>query len=273
MAAIPNKAAPNTGISSSKVFPNNIPADLPAGANGSPQPDTSRRDSALSKSELINLGDSLKRGSQNGHKHPSGFATIKTTQAIVTEEQTQREQQDVIEFQNLKRQHMKQLKALENKLRAELDELKQRSEKEYNQAVQQFTKELDSVAVRHGKELEERQRYSQNEEKKFVTQGKETNAKELKQYQGELNGEYKRAKEELKRELAASGKAVSGREKEERLKAGKEQLHCEGRLKAENRRKRLELTLTGDVCRLKRKHMVMFHKLEYELLLNVRENE
>ena len=43
---------------------------------------------------------------------PIGFATIKTTQAIVTEEQTQREQQDVIEFQNLKRTHMKLLKAV-----------------------------------------------------------------------------------------------------------------------------------------------------------------
>ena len=45
-------------------------------------------------------------------KQPAGFATIKTTQAIVSEEQTQREQQDVIEFQNLKRQHTKLLKAV-----------------------------------------------------------------------------------------------------------------------------------------------------------------
>lgn len=41
-----------------------------------------------------------------------GFATIKTTQAIVTEEQSQREQQDYFEFQNLKRQHAKLLKAV-----------------------------------------------------------------------------------------------------------------------------------------------------------------
>jgi hypothetical protein len=42
-----------------------------------------------------------------------GFATIKTTQAIVSEEQTQREQQDYFEFQNLKRQHAKLLKAVD----------------------------------------------------------------------------------------------------------------------------------------------------------------
>ncbi len=46
------------------------------------------------------------------HRSQFGFATIKTTQAIVSEEQSQREHQDVIEFQNLKRQHMKLLKAV-----------------------------------------------------------------------------------------------------------------------------------------------------------------
>jgi len=202
-------------------------------------------------------------------KPTSGFATIKTTQAIVIEEQTQREQQDVIEFQNLKRQHMKQLKALENKLRAELEELKQKSEKEYNLAVQQFTKELDILAGKHGKELEERQRYNQNEEKKYLANGREMNAKEFKQYQSEINTEYKRGKDELKKEIASGGKSLSSKEKEERLKTGKEGLHAEGRLKAENKKKKQELTLNGDMCRLKRKHIVMFHKLEYELLLNV----
>ena len=54
-------------------------------------------------------------------KQPAGFATIKTTQAIVSEEQTQREQQDVIEFQNLKRQHTKLLKAVSLNLTASLN--------------------------------------------------------------------------------------------------------------------------------------------------------
>ena len=44
----------------------------------------------------------------------------------------------------------------ETKLKAELEELKSKSEKEYNQSVQQFTKELDLICVKHSKELEER---------------------------------------------------------------------------------------------------------------------
>ena len=125
----------------------------------------------------------------------------------MTEEQTQRDQQDVVEFQNLKRQHTKLLKALETKLRQELEELKQRSEKEYNQAVQTFTKDLDSLCIKHTKELEERQRYNQNEEKKFLAHAKEMNIKEFKLYQVELTGEYKRNKEELKKEISAQFKS------------------------------------------------------------------
>jgi hypothetical protein len=77
--------------------------------------------------------------------------------------------------------------------------LKIRSEKEYNQDVQQFTKDLDAICVRHVKDLEELQRYNINEEKKLINNGKEANAKELKQYVHDLNNEYKRFKEELKK--------------------------------------------------------------------------
>jgi thousand and one amino acid protein kinase len=60
----------------------------------------------------------------------------------------------------------------------------------------------------------------------------------------------------------------AGKEREERIKLGKEKLHADQRVKADNKRKKQELNLTTDLCRLKRKHLVMFHKLEYELLLN-----
>ena len=71
------------------------------------------------------------------------------------EEQLQREHQEIIEFQNLKRQHMKLLKALELKCKFELDELKIKLQKEYNQDIQQFSKELDAISLKHVRELEE----------------------------------------------------------------------------------------------------------------------
>lgn len=112
------------------------------------------------------------------------------------------------------------------------------------------------------------QRYNLNEEKKLLTQSKDQNVKELKQYQNELNNEYKRNKEDLKKELSQKG--LSSKEREERIKIGKERLHNETKTKADNKRKKQEANLTSDLCRLKRKHLVMFHKLEYELLLKVR---
>lgn len=82
-----------------------------------------------------------------------------------------------------------------------------------------------------------------------------------------MNNEYKRNKEELKKELAQKG--LSSKERDERIKIGKERLHSESKTKADNKRKKQEDNLTSDLCRLKRKHMVMFHKLEYDLLLKV----
>lgn len=177
------------------------------------------RASILSNQEIINFGDSLKRRSAAAPgetfipPHPVGFATIKTTQAIVSEEQSHREHQDVIEFQNLKRQHAKLLKILETKLRAELEDLKIRSEKEYNQEIAQFTKEIDALRLRHTKELEELKRYKINEEKKFVTNLKDSNTKELKKFINELEHEYKKAKKSLKKSFQQINKC---RRKKER---------------------------------------------------------
>lgn len=112
------------------------------------------------------------------------------------------------------------------------------------------------------------QRYNHNEEKKFLAHAKELNVKEFKQYQNELTSEYKRSKEDLKKEISLQ-KSLSSKEREERIKSGKEHLHNDIKLKADAKRKKQDMNITGDLCRLKRKHLVMFHKLEYELLLNV----
>lgn len=108
-------------------------------------PDDTRRSETTAKPD--------ENGARNNLCH--GFATIKTTQAIVSEEQLQREHQEIIEFQNLKRQHTKLLKALELKCKIELDELKMKLQKEYNQDIQQFSKELDAISLKHARELEE----------------------------------------------------------------------------------------------------------------------
>jgi len=125
---------------------------------------------------------------------------------------------------------------------------------------------LDTICLRHLKELEELQRYNLNEERKYLNNGKEQNSKELKQHVSELQSEYKRRKDELKRDIAS--KVSTSREKEECIKVGKERLHADIKQKEDAKRKQLEIRLTEEMCMLKRKHMVMFHKREYDLLLN-----
>lgn len=107
-----------------------------------------------------------------------------------------------------------------------------------------------------------------NEEKKFINSVKELNSKELKRFIQELELEYKRSKDELKKELIS--RPIATKEKEERLKMGKERIKGEQRLKEEKKRKQLDLTATEDLCLLQRKHLSMLHKREYELLSNVR---
>lgn len=198
--------------------------------------------------------------------HPLGFATIKTTQAIVSEEQSQRECQDVVEFQNLKRQHAKLLKILETKLRGEIEEFRVKSEKEYNQEVVQFTKELDNLRSRQAKEIDELKRYKANEEKKFICNAKETNAKELKRYTHELESEYKRNKEDIKKEL--SSKHLSSKERDEKLKLAKERLHSEAKIKEDRKKKQLDMNSTEELCLLQRKHLLMSQKREIDILTN-----
>jgi hypothetical protein len=67
-----------------------------------------------------------------------------------------------------------------------------------------------------------------------------------------------------------SGKILSSKEKDERIRIGKVRLHDDAKKKEEQKRKHLEITSTQELCMLQRKHLLMMHKRECELLLNVR---
>ena len=105
-----------------------------------------------------------------------------------------------------------------------------------------------------------------NEEKKLILNGKETNAKDLKQFITEINGEYKHDKEHLKKELSQLHNTITSKEKEERLKLGKDRLHNEALVKEETKRKQLDKNLAEHLFVLKRKHLIQLQKLEYDLL-------
>ena len=109
-----------------------------------------------------------------------------------------------------------------------------------------------------------KQRYNVNEEKKLINNGKEAIAKDLKHYITEITNEYKREKELLKKELNQLSKSVSSKEREERLKLGKERLHTEANAKEEAKRKQLDRQLADDLFIQKRKHLLQNHRQKYD---------
>lgn len=62
---------------------------------------------------------------------------------------------------------------------------------------------------------------------------------------------------------------MSTKEREERLKIGKERLRNEEKQNEEKKRKQLDISATEELCLLQRKHLNMLHKREYELLASV----
>lgn len=62
---------------------------------------------------------------------------------------------------------------------------------------------------------------------------------------------------------------MGAKEKEERLRLGKERLKNEQKQKDEKKRKQLDMSATEELCLLQRKHVNIMHKREYELLSNV----
>ena len=150
-----------------------------------------------------------------------------------------------------------------------MDDLRVKCEKEYVQETQQLSKELDTITARLARELDELQRYSLNEEKKLLASGREHNAKELKTYGHELHADYKRAKDEVKRELSGAPVSLSARERDEWLKAAKERLRAELRVREDTRRSQLEQRLVGELCALKRKHLLAAQRRELDSLVSV----
>ena len=59
--------------------------------------------------------------------------------------------------------------------------------------------------------------------------------------------------------------SMSSKERDEHKKICKEKLHNERSKKEEDKRKAQEMQANVESCKLKRKHIMMFHKLQCEI--------
>ncbi|TSL75278.1 Serine/threonine-protein kinase TAO2 [Bagarius yarrelli] len=197
------------------------------------------------------------------------FATIRTaslvTRQIQEHEQGSALREQMTGYKRMRRQHQKQLMALENKLKAEMDEHQLRLDKELETQRNNFGSESDKLGKKHQGILEKEGKNSAAEEKKFQQHILGQQKKELTTLLDSQKRHYRQRKEQLKEELNEN-QSTPKREKQEWLVQQKE---CLQQHQAEEeagllRRQRQYYELQ---CRqYKRKMLLARHNMEQDLL-------
>ncbi|XP_063286897.1 serine/threonine-protein kinase TAO2 isoform X1 [Pelobates fuscus] len=197
------------------------------------------------------------------------FATIRTA-SLVTRQIQEHEQDSALReqmsgYKRMRRQHQKQLMALENKLKSELDEHQQRLDKELEAHRSNFSAETDKLSKKHQAIFEKEAKAAMTEEKKFQQHILGQQKKELTNLLESQKRQYKIRKEQLKEELQEN-QSTPKREKQEWLLRQKESMqHYQAEEEANLlRRQRQYFELQ---CRqYKRKMLLARHNLDQDLL-------
>ncbi|KAG9462947.1 hypothetical protein GDO78_022775 [Eleutherodactylus coqui] len=200
------------------------------------------------------------------------FATIRTA-SLVTRQIQEHEQDSALReqmsgYKRMRRQHQKQLMALENKLKSELDEHQQRLDKELEAHRSNFSAETDKLSKKHQAIFEKEAKAALTEEKKFQQHILGQQKKELTNLLESQKRQYKIRKEQLKEELQEN-QSTPKREKQEWLLRQKESMqHYQAEEEANLlRRQRQYFELQ---CRqYKRKMLLARHNLDQDLLREV----
>uniref|UniRef100_A0A671LXK7 non-specific serine/threonine protein kinase n=1 Tax=Sinocyclocheilus anshuiensis TaxID=1608454 RepID=A0A671LXK7_9TELE len=234
----------------------------------------------MSNSSIIHRPTVRKRGrTVRVHRNRDHFATIRTA-SLVTRQIQEHEQGSALReqmsgYKRMRRQHQKQLLALENKLKSEMDEHQLRLDKELETQRNNFSSEADKLSKKHQAILEKEIKAAQAEEKKFQQHILNQQKKELNSLLDSQKRQYRQRKEQLKEELSEN-QSTPKREKQEWLVRQKE---CLQQIQAEEeasllRRQRQYYELQ---CRqYKRKMLLARHNLEQDLLredLNKRQTQ
>ncbi|KAJ8402598.1 hypothetical protein AAFF_G00366810 [Aldrovandia affinis] len=203
------------------------------------------------------------------YRNRDHFATIRTA-SLVTRQIQEHEQGSALReqmsgYKRMRRQHQKQLVALENKLKSEMEEHQLRLDKELETQRNSFAGEGDKLSKKHQAILEKETKAALTEEKKFQQHILGQQKKELSSLLESQKRQYRQRKEQLKEELNEN-QSTPKREKQEWLVRQKE---CLQQLQAEEeagllRRQRQYYELQ---CRqYKRKMLLARHNLEQDLL-------
>ncbi|XP_060699689.1 serine/threonine-protein kinase TAO3 isoform X1 [Hemiscyllium ocellatum] len=202
-------------------------------------------------------------------KNREHFATIRTA-SLVTRQIHEHEQENELReqmsgYKRMRRQHQKQLMALENKLKAEMDEHRLKLEKEVETQCNNASIELEKLAKKHQISMEKEMKVAAQDEKKIQQQITAQQKKELTTFLENQKRQYKLCKEKIKEEMNEDH-STPKKEKQERLSRHKENLQHTQAEEESQLLGRQRLQYDRNCRELKRKLMIIRHNLEQEHL-------
>ncbi|XP_051924878.1 serine/threonine-protein kinase TAO3 isoform X1 [Hippocampus zosterae] len=208
-----------------------------------------------------------KSSQAQNYKNQARFATIKSA-SLVTKQIHEHEQDNELReqmsgYKRMRRQHQKQLIALENKLKAEMDEHRLRLHKEVETQANNAYAELEKLAKRHAAHADKEAKASLAEEKKFQQQMVAQQKKELSTFLDTQKKQYKLCKEKIKEEMSEDA-STPKKEKQERLSKHKENMQHSQAEEEADLLARQRLRLERHARAFKRSALLARHRLEQE---------
>ncbi|XP_073421570.1 serine/threonine-protein kinase TAO1-B-like [Dendrobates tinctorius] len=213
------------------------------------------------------------------YRNREHFATIRTaslvTRQIQEHEQDSELREQMSGYKRMRRQHQKQLMALENKLKAEMDEHRLRLDKDLETQRNTFAAEMEKLVKKHQAAMDKELKLMANEEKKFQQHIQAQQKKELNSFLESQKREYKLRKEQLKEELSEN-QSTPKKEKQEWLSKQKENFQHYQAEEEANLLRRQRQYLELECRRFKRRMLLSRHNLEQDLVreeLNKRQTQ
>ncbi|CAL8249009.1 unnamed protein product [Merluccius merluccius] len=184
-----------------------------------------KKDQRDQRQERSSSSDRSSQG-QN-YRNQGRFATIKSASLVTKQIQEHEQESELREqmsgYKRMRRQHQKQLIALENKLKAEMDDHRLKLQKEVETHANNAYIELEKLAKRHIVHTEKEMKTTLADEKKFQQQIVAQQKKELTTFLDNQKRQYKLCKEKIKEEMNEDH-STPKKEKQERLSKHKENM-------------------------------------------------
>ncbi|XP_010161919.1 serine/threonine-protein kinase TAO3 [Antrostomus carolinensis] len=201
------------------------------------------------------------------HKKDHVFIRDEVTRQIHEHEQENELREQMSGYKRMRRQHQKQLIALENKLKAEMDEHRLKLQKEVETHANNSSIELEKLAKKQVAVMEKEAKAAAADEKKFQQQILAQQKKDLATFLESQKKQYKLCKEKIKEEMNEDH-STPKKEKQERISKHKENLQHTQAEEEAHLLSQQRLYYDKNCRFFKRKTMIKRHEMEQQ---NIRE--